>query len=167
MLESTCPPVDRADYDRGVNARRAALVVAVASMVLSGCSGGGDRATQTSAAGPVRNYIEAARRLVATPGRLISLLPTVATATELPEPQEARLIVDDARQRLRELRAIPIGDARLRRQRARLADEVARLLPDMERITDDIARRDRNAIDRDGRAFLGRVRRLPSAIRAS
>ena len=143
------------------------FVVAAVCTILAGCGTSRERAAKPAVAGPVSTYIEASRRLVATPGRLISLLPTVATATELPDAEEARSIVGDARAQLRALRAVPIRDARLRRQRMRLADGVARLLPDMDRIADDIARRDRAAIERDGRAFLQRVRSLPSVVRVS
>jgi len=103
--------------------------------------------------------VEAALR---PPGRLASLL--TAYPERRPGRGELDGLVDDARRRLAALRALRLGDARLRVQRDRFAGAYASVVFHMGRVRGALVRGDRAAVRRASPPFFASLRGLSSAV---
>ena len=142
-------------------------VGAVACTSLAGC-----REAQ-SVAPPVTpsRYISIVEALLDPPARLASTIAEQAAPDPPTPPTRRRLqgLVDSARSRLSEFRAIRLDDAQLRRQRDRLAGAYAALVPHMQIAADAVAADsdDRAARARAAGPFLDALRSLPSDAAAS
>ena len=140
----------------------ALAVGAVACAALAGCRDTEPAPAPVDALAPTSTAVQ---DLLDPPGRLASLVSeaTDDTAGSAAPPSRLRGLVDRARDRLAEFRALRIEDAGLRRQRDRLAGAYARLIPRMQTAADALAADDPGGVPAAAGPFLDSLRELPSA----
>lgn len=150
-------------------APRLTVVLTAGAVACAGLAGCGD--SQPSATAPVTptRYIAAVDALLRPPAQLASSIASRAESTTNPVPSRRRLqdLVEQARDRLRDFRALRVADPALRRQRDRLAGAYARLIPRMETAAGALATADRAALRRAVDPFLDALRALPSDTASS
>lgn len=141
----------------------ALTVGVVACGSLAGCREAGPAAAPVTPS----QYLAAVESLLDPPGRLASIISQEADADADAAPIATRRrlgdLVDRARARLAEFRALRLQDAVIRRQRDRLAGAYARLIPHMQTAAAALVDGDRTDIVRASGPFLDALRTLPSA----
>lgn len=118
--------------------------VAFASVAIAGGCGADDGAAGAAVSGPAPEpaaYVAAAERLLAPAGELASAVAARVDHADAPPPDRDRLeaVVEEAGERLAELRALPLADRGLRDQRDRLTSGYAALIATMDPVVDSVA----------------------------
>jgi hypothetical protein len=149
-------------------APRLSLALALGALACASLTGCRDATPVAETASPSA-YISAVEALLDPPARLAASISRRTDEDPAPAPSRRRLadLIDRARLRLDELRALRLGDASLRRQRDRLAGAYARLIPRMQTAADALPSGDRAAVARAAGPFLDALRELPSAVASS
>ena len=150
-------------------APRLTVVLAVGAVACASLAGCGDTEPATTSSVAPSRYITAVQSLLEPPARLASSIASRSESTTNPAPARRRLqdLIDQARTRLRDFRALRVQDPALRRQRDRLAGAYARLIPRMETAAGALATDDRAALRRAADPFLDALRALPSDVASS
>jgi hypothetical protein len=149
-------------------APRLSVLLAVGAVACASLTGCRDAEPVAPAATPSQ-YISAVQDLLDAPGRLASTISQATDPDPPPAPSRRRLrdLIDGARARLAEFRALRLDDPALRRQRDRLAGAYARLIPRMQAAADALPSGDRSTIARASGPFLDSLRTLPSDAASS
>ena len=146
----------------------AAIAVGAATcLAIAGC-GDGEQQADTAPDAPA-SYVTAVESLVEPPALLASAIAERAREEGGRAPARDRLdrLVQTARARLAELRALRLEDAGLRRRRDRLAAAYARMVPRMQAAVDAIVAGDGAALPAAAAPFLDSLRTLPSGASSS
>jgi hypothetical protein len=139
----------------------AAVAVSLVACALVGCGSSAGTTAPTTTTGPGA-YVAEVEGALRPPGRLASVL--TAYPERRPTRGELDALVDDARRRLAGLRAMRLGDARLRTQRDRFTGAYASVVFHMQRVRAALVRGDRVALRRASRPFFASLRGLSSAV---
>ncbi len=146
----------------------AAIAVGAATcLAIAGC-GDGDAPAAAGPASPA-SYVIAVEGLVGPPAQLATAIAERGADPDSRPSERDRLtrLMETARRRLAELRAMRFENAGLRRSRDRLASAYTLLMPRMQAVAEALAGRDGAALDSAAGPFLDSLRTLPSGASPS
>jgi hypothetical protein len=144
------------------NALRATTIVAVL-VALAGCGAEDPRGMGTGGEVTSAEYVAAAEELLGPShalARIVSDRMAGRDARPAARPDE---LLAGAESELREFQALPLGDALLRAQRARVVNAFRPVLARMRVVVEDLSANDREALERSGPAYFSVLKDLPSA----
>lgn len=152
-------------------APRPPVALAAGALVLAALSGCGGAARSGVTTATPSDYIAAVERLLEPPAQLASALEDRSGQATAPPAAPSRRRIDEllqaARDRLSEFRALRLGEVGLRRQRDRLAGAYASMIPRMRAAADSLVAGDRTALRSAAGPFLDALDALPSAAASS